>query len=375
MKVGFINNTRVATGLGRYSKELIDNIRKETDVLDDVFLNFQDGTIDINGEASITVRRTRRFPLEYRYFFYYRSTRKMPAYTIYHISNQNLSFLELKPKIVTCFDILHRIIPANIGYRGFALLAYSGLKSADMIIAGSQNTKNDLVHYYGIDPERIRVIYCGISEEFRVLDDPLRLQSVREKYDLPEGLRYIFHISNEQPHKNFDILLVSFNRLIREYRVNDVILVKAGRAQYRRDAIRHRKIIADSGLEDRVRLLGYVPDEDLAALYNLSTLFVFPSSYEGFGLPVLEAMACGTPVITSNVSSLPEIAGNACLTVDINDAGELADSMHELLTQEAKREEFARKGLQRAKAFDWKDTARRTLQLYQELAGSFQPGH
>jgi glycosyltransferase involved in cell wall biosynthesis len=178
---------------------------------------------------------------------------------------------------------------------------------------------------------------------------------------------YILAVGNLQPRKNLLRLIEAFAQLITERRIPHQ-LVLAGKAKWRESDI-HRTV-RRLGIEDRIVFTGRVPDEDLACLLNGAELFVYPSLYEGFGLPVLEAMACGTPVVTSNCTSIPEVAGDAALLVDPYRVDELADAIHHVLSDESLRARLREKGLARSQMFSWRQTARKTWTAYCQTAGS-----
>jgi len=234
------------------------------------------------------------------------------------------------------------------------------LRAADAIIAVSECTKRDAIRFYGIPEEKITVIYEGVSPHFRPAS-PEAVRAVREKYSLPE--HFILYVGTIEPRKNLTALLEAFTNL--QSAICNLHLVFVGKKGWLYEGFFRR--LRELGLEDRVLFTGYVPDEDLPAIYSAADLFVFPSLYEGFGLPVLEAMACGTPVVCSNTSSLPEVAGDAALLVDPTDMRALAGAMKRALTDEEKRKEMREKGLRRAAKFSWEKAATMTLKVYQDV--------
>jgi glycosyltransferase involved in cell wall biosynthesis len=198
---------------------------------------------------------------------------------------------------------------------------------------------------------------------------PEALAAVRQKYDLPE--RFILYVGTIEPRKNLTALLEAYAALMERLSVcdlrpalSDVRLVIVGKKGWLYEGFFRR--LHELGLEDRVLFTGYVPDEDLPAIYSAADLFVFPSLYEGFGLPVLEAMACGTPVIASNASSLPEVAGEAGIMIAPHDVRGLAEAMERLLMDKQLRAELRARGLERAKQFTWERAAAMTLEVYQD---------
>jgi glycosyltransferase involved in cell wall biosynthesis len=233
------------------------------------------------------------------------------------------------------------------------------------IIVDSQATRDDLVSFYGTDPERIEVAYPAGAEGLGPVTDPQVLEAVRRRYDT--GPRYFLFLGTLQPRKNPLALLHAYAALVRDGLVGqDVRLVLAGQKGWLwRDIVEAAEAPELGG---RVVLPGYVAAEDLAALLSGAEAFVLPSLYEGFGLPVLEAMACGTPVICSNVSSLPEVAGDAALLIAPGDVDGLARAMARVHADEALRRDMVARGLARARAFTWEGTARAVLGALEEAA-------
>jgi glycosyltransferase involved in cell wall biosynthesis len=243
-------------------------------------------------------------------------------------------------------------------------------RAATRVIADSAATKRDLVQLYGTDPDRITVIPLGVDELFQPVTDAARLAAVRAKYGIPGD--YLLYVGTLQPRKNLVRLVEAWARVIADCRLQIAdlgrrTLVIAGKKGWLYEEI--FATVRRLGLEGRVLFPGYVPEEDLPALLSGATAFVLPSLYEGFGLPVLEAMACGTPVIAANVSSLPEVVGDAGLLVDPLDSDALAAALQRLLTdadpstplRASLRAELRQRGLARAKLFSWPRCARETL--------------
>jgi len=231
-------------------------------------------------------------------------------------------------------------------------------QAARRVIAVSQATQDDLVQHYGIEPGKISVVYSGWDERMQPVEDEGTIERVKARY----GIRgeYVLYVGTLQPRKNLGRLLEAV-ALLREQaqRGEAPGLVIAGRKGWLYDPVFQQ--VERLGLEREVVFPGYVPQEDLPALLSGARLFVFPSLYEGFGLPVLEAMACGTPVVCSNVSSLPEVAGDAAFLVDPRDVKGMAEAMNRLLQDEGLRAEVVERGYRRVRQFSWDRCARETL--------------
>lgn len=265
------------------------------------------------------------------------------------------------PSVVTMYDLIPMIYPQYLAPRGtawiFRATASLATRRANHIIAISESTKRDLVRLLGASEKRITVTHLAADERFRPLDSQ-QLEKTIGTYQLPE--RYILYLGINKPHKNLAFLL----QVLRELRT-EARLVLAGKEDPR--YLQVREETQRLGLEDRVVFLGDVPEKDLPIIYNGAEVFVFPSLYEGFGLPVLEAMACGTPVVCSNSSSLPEIVDDAAVTVDPQDTAAWVAALTEVLENQELRVELSAKGLAQAKKFSWNKTARETLDVYQSV--------
>lgn len=242
-------------------------------------------------------------------------------------------------------------------------------READAIIAVSQSTKDDLVHLYGVDPDTISVIHSGISPVFRRIDiSDHRLHEVQEKYRLPN--EFILYFGTIEPRKNITGLIKAFTNLrkLNFRRFGDstsVKLVIAGEKGWLADDV--YRASRSSSFRDDILFTGFVREEDKAYLYNLARLFVYPSFFEGFGFPPLEAMKCGVPVITSHTSSFPEVMGGAALMIDPNNIHELSEAMEVLLRDKSVYSRFVEKGYNRAKEFSWENCARGTLGLFRSV--------
>ena len=232
-------------------------------------------------------------------------------------------------------------------------------RQAAFIIVDSKATEKDLIKE-GFDKGKIKVVYLGVSKKFKQIKDKKEIEKIKKKYGIKGD--YILSVGTLEPRKNIGRVIKSFSQLAT--RNSQLVLVgKQGWGNQSKSQI--------SNLKSQITFTGFVPDNDLPALYSGAKVFVYPSLYEGFGLPVLESMACGCPVITSNISSLPEIAGNAALLINPKNTKEIKKAMEKLLTNEKLRKKLIRKGLTQAKKFSWNKTTHQTLEIYTKL--SFPP--
>jgi glycosyltransferase involved in cell wall biosynthesis len=268
--------------------------------------------------------------------------------------------------VVTIHDLGYRFFPSAHGARRrleLDLTTRFSCRAARRIIAPSQATRRDLEREYGIAGERIRVIAHGVDEEMRPVRDPARLAEVRARYGIRSD--YLLYLGTLQPRKNVGRLVDAFLRC-RQRAGRDLTLVLAGQPGWLLQAVDAH--VAGAEARGAVVRPGYVAREDLPALYSGALAFVFPSLYEGFGLPVLEAMACGAPVLASSTSSLPEVVGDAGMLVSPLDTGALAAALERLVADADLRSDLAERGLARARQFTWERCGRRTLDVIREAA-------
>jgi len=273
------------------------------------------------------------------------------------------------PTVVTIHDLIPMLLPAyrgSIGVRLYTHLVAAAARKADMVLTDSQASRRDIVRLLGIPAAQVRAIYLAVDDIYRPVLDRHRLAMVRRKYGLPEN--YLLYLGGFDQRKNVPTLLKAFAQLITLH-ASRVHLVIAGRLPERGSDFfpDPRPIVQELGIEERVVFTGWVPEEDKPALYSGARAFVFPSLYEGFGLPPLEALACGTPVVASNRGSLPEIVGEGGLLLAPDDIEGLVEAMERLLNDEALWEDLRRKGLAHAARFSWERTAREVLAVYEEI--------
>lgn len=293
-----------------------------------------------------------------------------PHADVYHLTSQNLASLLLfrRPSgrvVVTVHDIIPYMLRNDrelctyrtAADRLFDRLAMSGLKRADLLLADSHYTKRCLVEQLGIAPENIRVIYLGIDHErFCPRHVP---PSLRERYSLPEDRRYVIYVGSEDPRKNLQTLVRALAEL--RHHLSDVELIKVGRAHFGAERQRLINLAVELNVLPAIHFLDDVPEDDLPLLYNLADVGVMPSLYEGFGFPVLEALACGTPVVATRATSIPEIAGAAALLVDDMEPERLAAALKQALTS---RNVAPAARVQHASQFSWRATLAQTRDAY-----------
>lgn len=263
--------------------------------------------------------------------------------------------------VVTVHDVIPLALPhyaPSAGLKAYFRLVAAAVRKASIVVTDSRHAAGDIHRLLGIPMERIRVIYLGVDPRYAIRPSAERLGELRARLGLPE--RFILYVGGIDPRKNVLILLRA-QRLLRQRDRAALPLVVvaplAGHSLPQWQAINPRRVAASEGLQDGVIFLDWVDDEEKAGLYALATAFAYPSRYEGFGLPVLEAMAVGTPVLTSTASSLPEVAGDAALLLDPDDTAAWAAALQRIAEDEALRCDLVARGAQQAARFTWEATA------------------
>jgi len=292
-----------------------------------------------------------------------RTLRRLEA-DLYHSPFYLMPYRPGLPTLLTMYDLIPLLFPQQVSPAArllFRWMTALALRAASHVIAISQATRRDLQAFYHLPPRKVTTIPLAADPSFHP-QPPAEIERVRRKYGLPE--RYLLYLGINKPHKNLVRLIDALSRLTFDVSRFTLIIAGAWDPRYPEPQQRAEAL----GLDNAIRFLGPVPEADLPALYSGATLFVFPSLYEGFGLPVLEAMACGTPVICSNTSSLPEVAGEAAVMVNPLDVDELAAAMERVLGDSALREEMSGKGVMQARRFSWERTARETLKVYESVS-------
>ena len=285
--------------------------------------------------------------------------------TLFHAPHYVLPPLVRCPSVVTIHDCIHLMFPQYLPSRLALTYARGSItlasRRATRVLTVSESSKRDILRFVDIPAEKIDVIYNAYDERFGVEPREEDVIRVRERYQLHD--EFVLYAGNVKPHKNLERLIQAFD-LVRKRGLPNLKLVLIGDDISKYAAL--RRAVHSHQLHKYVRFLGYLPEETLAVMYRLAAVFVFPSLYEGFGLPPLEAMASGTPVVTSNVSSLPEVAGDAAILVDPYNPQAIADGIERVLCDESLRRELRMKGLARARQFSWEDSVRRVREIYGE---------
>ena len=370
------------TGVEEYTTNLLANMLSlNTDIKFKLFYNGYK-KVELNYDwlklPNVELKQYRipnRFLDTSLYFFNYPKIDKLlEEVDIFFSPHIFLSSVSKKCKTVTTFhDLSFEKYPefysTSKNYWHFSMSPKKQAHRTDKIIAVSESTKDDLVELYNINPEKIKVIYSGVSLESEIKNQESRIFEVQKKYNLPE--KYILYLGTLEPRKNIIGLIKAFEKLktspnpsLSRGELEKLKLIIAGSNGWLYKDI--FKTVENSPAKDDIIFTGFIDDKDKSILYSQAVLFVYPSFYEGFGFPPLEAMTCGTPVITSNFSSLPEAVGNAAIMINPYNIDELYRAMKIVLNDDKLKDILVARGLKQAKKFSWQKCARETLDFILE---------
>ncbi len=363
------------TGVEEYTlnllKQLFEIDRKNEYVL--FFNSFRSSGADfswLEKYSNVTLKKF-HFPNKLlNFLFWYldwpKIDRMIGGVDIFFMPNIIFGSVSRKTKLIlTIHDLSFERYPQTFSWKRRLWHIFINAKKicrrADKIIAVSGSTKNDLESFYGIPGEKIQIIYSGVADKFRVISrNDEKLVRTKEKYGLP--YKFILYLGTIEPRKNIIGIIQAFDQLQKFAEKNDseeiskYKLVIAGSQGWLSEKIFME--IEKSVHKDKIMAASFIADEDKEYVFNLASLFVYPSFFEGFGFPPLEAMRCGVPVIVSNNSSLPEMVGNSGVLIDPDKPGEIYQAMKEILINRELKEKMSAKGLEQAKNFDWEKTAR-----------------
>ncbi|MDR3586003.1 MAG: glycosyltransferase family 1 protein [Desulfosporosinus sp.] len=359
-----------ASGIGRYVREITNVLIKDTSHRFTLLTYKEDANflgdairpnievVNVEGKM-YSVREQIRVPF------------KIPNCDIFWAPHYNIPILPIKAKrrVVTIHDVNHLVysstlrIPQKIYAK---CLMYFATRLSNLIITDSNFSKEEIVKYTGESVSKIKTIHCGFDRvKFRHLNLTAEERAlISAKYSLPTN--FILHVGNVKPHKNIPRMLQAFAKLQRK--LQDSHLVILGRRDNFIIGLPDLSILIEKlGIGDKVHFTGFVADEHLPDIYNMAKLLVFPSLYEGFGFPPLEAMACGCPVVLSCVASMPEICGDAAFYIDPYDIDGIAEGMYEIYSNESLREKFITKGYEQVKLFSWENTAQEVMETLKRV--------
>jgi glycosyltransferase involved in cell wall biosynthesis len=363
-------------GVGRFARSLVHAVvaNDPTDQFLLLHANPNPGRVPVYPSGPNVTKRILRVNERWANIIWHRLQVPIPAdwltgpVDVYHSPDFVLPPVRGARSIVTVHDLAFLLYPecADAHLRAYLEKTVPrSVQRADFVVADSENTRNDVIVLLGVPPEQVTVVPGGVDPVFQPVDDPERLAALRQSIGLDETTPYILFIGVIEPRKNLMGLIEAFD-ILKSRRPLPHKLVVAGRRGWLSDSTMERA--ERSAYRSDIIFPGFIPDGELPTLYSAAEAFAFPSHYEGFGLPVLEAMACGTPVVASRASSLPEVVGDAGMQVDPNDPERLASALELLALNPEMRADFSARGLERAKLFSWDAAARVMLDVYHQVA-------
>lgn len=364
---------RQGAGIGQYVRNLVDALLAEDHSNQYTLLTSGRPTKERPFPTAPNVRgRSIFIPDRYLNVLWYRW--RLPLYAtyfsgqtdIYHGPDFALPPLGKKlRKVVTVHDLAfleypEYAVPELVSY--LKKIVPEAVEAADVVTAVSEATRQGLIKYFKTPQEKITVVPIGVTSHFRRITDPILLGATQHKYGLKHPL--VLGVGTLEPRKNHLNLIKAFAKATRKKNGPAMLAIAGGKGWLYEET---QQLVEKLKLENKVRFLGRVSDFDLVTLYSMADVFAFPSFFEGFGIPPLEAMACGAPIITSNTSSLPEVVGDAAILVSPQDVDALSQAITRLIESETLREELRQKGFQRVQQFSWPQTARKMLAIYNRL--------
>ncbi|MCX7883666.1 MAG: glycosyltransferase family 4 protein [Caloramator sp.] len=359
-------NWYAGTGIGTYTQQVLKYILS-FDSSNQYHLywcgtNYKELSNSSNVTISIASKKHHRFFEEY----FIPENIKNKSIDIYHVPQNGIGLPHKKSclYISTIHDLIPYIMPETVG-RGYLKRFISQMpeiiQNSDTIITVSEFSKNDIIRIFDVPEDKIKVTYLAADSFFKPIEKNIAKEFVKSNYNIDSD--YILYLGGFSPRKNVKSLIVAYSRIYKDIK-DDIKLVILGPSKDDHSYL--IELCTSLGVRDRVIFTGFVPYEHLPYFYNASTVFVYPSLYEGFGLPPLEAMSCKIPVITSNVSSIPEVTGDGALLINPFDTEDLKCALEKMLQDEKLRYEIAEKGYIRSREFSWTKTAANTLNIYEE---------
>lgn len=361
MRIGFDARMITHPGIGRYIKCLVPEMVKQAPKDEFILFGAADKLKSFKESKNVRVVEWKApiYSLQEQFSFPY----EREDIDLVHIPHFNIPILCRKKMVTTIHDLIYLIFPEFVRsplakyYARFMI--GSALKKTESVISVSNNTRKDLLGIFGKEySEKIKTVYEAAGEQFHSIKNSKKIEDIQRKYSLSDKI--ILYVGSVRPHKNVENLVKAYSKL-KESGISHQLVI-TGRWGRKDDCL---KKIIDSDAD--IRYMGEIPVDDLVLLYNLADVLVHISRYEGFGLTVLEAMQCGTPVVTSDSSSLPEVAGKAALTVPCLNVGQIADTVYNVLSSEEQKKRMIEAGFSQAKQFSWEKAARETIEIYRNI--------
>lgn len=360
--------TAMAVGIGRYTEELIRHlIELDKDNQYHIFLSKSAATNFPIYSPNLSKTGVDFSHYSYSEQFKYPAILKRARLDLIHYTNFNSPvFFTKTPSVVTIHDLTLWFFPGRGQKSWFRRMIYRFVikktcQNAKRIIAITKNTKQDIIRLLGVNPEKITVIYEAVPKNYKVISNDQKIKKIKHKFNISKP--YVMYVGQWRDHKNIVRMIRAFSLLRRRYNI-DYQLVMVGKVDDKYPQI--KATIKELELTDQVVFMGYVPDFELPYVYNGAEFFVWPSLYEGFGLPPLEAMACGTPVVSSNASCMPEVLGDAAYYFNPLNVESIAKSMADMSGSYSLKREFRLKGLRQARKYSFEQSAKQTYKIYKQ---------
>ncbi len=356
------------TGIGRYIQELLNHLSK-IDKKNEYLILLTKENID---EFNIQQDNFKTKIVDFSHYSISEQTKFLKYLNnldvdLVHFPHFNLPTFYKKPFVTTIHDLIHTLFPGKKKGRFFHRKAYDftikqAVKNSRKVIAVSKNTKDDIIKLLKTDPEKIEVTYEAVDPEYRLISDPLKITDLKSKYGITKP--FLLYIGNWRYHKNVHGLIQAFNLIKQKHKVDCQLVITGKKGKIEQEEAEQAMEV--SPFKSDIILPGFVPENELPLFYNAATLFAFPSFYEGFGLPPLEAMACGTPVVSSNTACMPEIQGAAAEYFDPNNVKQMAGQFTKVLKDTDLQKEMSKKGLEHVRQYNWQRMAKETLEIYRK---------
>lgn len=386
MEIDYINGPKIDKifGMSKYQLEIIKRLNVKLNVIEfNSFMTYFEKkygyNTNLNSNSTDNIRisqnrnKSKKLIIDlgkkilknldkYRYTLEVKN--KVKDNNIKHITTQEQAYiqnhLEMDKTIITCHDLIPWVYENNRSK--FWKDNINGLKKADIIITISEFSKNEIIKYLDYPSDKIYIVNDAVDHSTYYMK---RDKQILSNINIENDHKIVLYVGSETKRQNIPVLLRAFKHL--KKKIPNIKLVKIGEAQSYGAHETILKLINELELNNDIIFAGYVPEEDMPKWYNAADILVYPCDYAGFGLPPLEAMACGTPVITSNTTSLPEVVGDAGIMIDPQDFELMADKMYDVLTDNKLKDNMINNGLKRAKLFNWDYSARKTLEIYKTM--------
>jgi glycosyltransferase involved in cell wall biosynthesis len=378
-KIAYVTNAPPQSGMGRPARAIRALLPAEKFTIDEFMLDGARGELQKNGKRS-AAKVPLPGPLAAKPVQWWRLARHLPrtGYDLWHFTNQSLSFIPRRPAVITVYDLIELISPqeqlARLAYR----YLYRGIPDVAHIMCISNYTKQTVQKLYSVPDNKISVVPLAVSAHFTRLPnarESVAYQTFLLEHKLTPRHKIILYVGSEHPRKNLSTLVAAFASVRQNH--PEAVLVKVGEPGLAAGRARLLADLDDHGVRQHTRLIGNLNDDDLRFMYSIADVFVFPSTFEGFGLPPLEAMACGCPTVASKATSVPEVIGDGGLLCDPSDSDAFAADISRILSQPALARDLSRRGQQRAAQFTWQRAAAQTSAVYHRVLEAHarrQPG-